>query len=526
MISDKRKLPILIPNHLQNKIATHSNLKYRAIGLLMLDASCRPLEAVRIQAKHLDFETMKVTIQCAKKKPGKLVYREVKMTKRLMHALAEHWKSIKELKPDTYLFPSRNKAVTNTPHLQAKQVHRWFKRNIGVMPKQCRHTFASKIVNETKDIRMAQKLLGHENQSTTEVYLHIPQAELDRSIEAIEYQTKFQKIKEYLFPSKPVYVTPMDNGITKFHIGREVELRKLAELKRKKVNVVIIGEHGVGKTHLLENIPADEFTLRIDDLQATKRAIKGLIMELLSRMPEMANMLYAAQLKKAGVDLLDAKETLEAVQALREETIGKVISRDSIHNLIELAKKITEVQKWTIIIDDVTNMGRNGVIALEKLKNHFHIIMAARQVKIVYQSAVSNFQRVELKPLSRGQALDLVQKLSYKFMDRIEDYELYKSHIWEQTGGNPLYIYELADRYRKENEIDNQTIRDINHTSGLKEVNLFTLFIGLVACTTALRYIGKANGGDQGPWYLIAGIGMVFLFFGREMMRYGKRKFV
>ena len=71
--------------------------------------------------------------------------------------------------------------------------------------------------------------------------------------------------------------------------------------------------------------------------------------------------------------------------------------------------------------------------SLEKLKNHFHIIAAARQIKIAHASFLSNFQKVELGPLKRAECLKLISHLSRGFRHRIEDYETFKNHIIEQV---------------------------------------------------------------------------------------------
>ena len=48
-----------------------------------------------------------------------------------------------------------------------------------------RHTFATRLYRHTKDLRLVQRALGHRYLSTTQVYLHVADSELEAAIEAI-----------------------------------------------------------------------------------------------------------------------------------------------------------------------------------------------------------------------------------------------------------------------------------------------------------------------------------------------------
>ena len=215
------------------------------------------------------------------------------------------------------------------------------------------------------------------------------------------------------------------------------------------------------------------------------------------------------------------------IQLLTDEAeINKVVTKNSVPHLINLLLKTTERDEYTLIIDDITSVTPSGVTALDKLKNHFHIIAAARQVKMSQASFLSNFQKLTIDPLSRIEATQLIVQSSKPLKNRIEDYESYKNHIYEQTGGNPLFINELIDRFSKEPIISIDHIRDIRHTAALREIDMSIPIVIMISSLMILRYIGGEFEDDSGAFRLFGGIFMLFALFSRSIFNYGKRKWV
>jgi len=362
-----------------------------------------------------------------------------------------------------------------------------------------RHTCATKVVNEGNDIRVAQQLLGHASVATTEIYLHIEQEKVRRAISSIEQIPFYVKFYRRFFPLKQVHLLPTTEGMTQFHIGRRKELKKLADLREKKVNIYLTGPQGIGKSHLLDNLRG-EHILRLDEFSG-KKALANLLLILLDGDKEQVrDMLYADR-----------------------GDLGKVLYKESIKRLTELAIQITEKNEYTIIVDDATGITNTGVRIMEKLKNHFHVIVAARMVKIDKGSFLSNFERIELTTLSRVEAIELINLASRPLMDRIEDYEAYKNHIWESCNGNPLFTLEMIDRYSKEYDISLEVIKDIEHTTALKEIDMTLPVIIAISSLMVLRYIGRELDDDSGAFMLFGGLFMIFALFARPLAKLGKR---
>ncbi len=485
--------------HQKKLLQATTSKKYQAIILLMLDGGLRVSEVVKLQCQHISFSQNQITIEFQKKT------RTVPLTQRLLKSLADYWQTLPDSNPENYLFPAGKNS--KTPHLGRKQV--WKKINLlskgSVNPTMLRNTFAHRIVQENK-LSIAKELLGNPSIEVTEKHLQISIDQKETAIESIEQDSLITRLYRKLFPLPTIDIIPTEIGITNFHIGRKMEMQKLHDFGKKKINLLITGEQGVGKTHLLDNYQ-DGNLIRIGDLSTTKRMIAGLLLHLFETDKEaIAKTIYEKQLNKNDMDTL--------------------VYRETIKRMTELLIQITEQYEYTLLIDDVTRIPPTGVLALEKLKNHFHIICAARRIPIAKSSFLTNFERIELQPLSRPESIELINRVSQPILPKIEDYETYKNHIFENTNGNPLFMIEMIERYSKEPEITLEVIRDYRHTSALKEFDFSLVLVILLSSLMVLRYISGELGDDSGAMRLFGGIFLMFALFARNIFRAGVRKYV
>lgn len=507
------KTDIKLPSQGQvDLILSRSNTKYRLIILLMMDAGLRVSETVQLQVKHIDFQRKELHIRSLKKRK-KETYRTIPMTSRILNAMADYWPKLKDRTPEAYLFPSGKGA--KQPHLNRKTVWKRIKKYSGktVHPHMLRHFFGTNLREHGVDIDTAKELLGHASRTTTEIYWHVKHDEKKRAIEAIDERPNLlMRINQSLFgrrrpaPRPEVQITPMQHGLTDFHVGRQKELDTLYDLSNKQVNTLIIGPQGIGKSHLLDNYNHEKI-IRVDDLRQPRRVMGGLLLELFyGEKEEILKMLT-----RIGCE---------------DDFINKVANRESIKRLCELAIDVTQPKEYTIVIDDLTDITKMGVRILEKLKNHFHIIAAARKVKIEFRTCFTNFQRLELKPLSRIETIEMIDRLSTELLPRIEDYEAYKNRIWEDTQGVPLYVIEMIDRLGREPRISTQVTDQVKHSASKQEIDFSVPLLIAFSSLIALRYLGPELGDQAGPFRFIAGVALVVALFSRSIFRTLKRKFL
>jgi site-specific recombinase XerD len=153
---------------------------------LMLKAGLRASEATALRPENVDLMS------------GKLVVREGKGAKdrtlwvgeELLGELQE-WTGRRNKKTgeSEFLLPTSKGTQVATSHLR-RSVKR-YTRDAGieevyrVSPHTLRHTFATRLYRETSNIRMVQKALGHSDLSTTMIYTHVVDEELEGAMKEL-----------------------------------------------------------------------------------------------------------------------------------------------------------------------------------------------------------------------------------------------------------------------------------------------------------------------------------------------------
>jgi site-specific recombinase XerD len=88
-----------------------------------------------------------------------------------------------------FLLPTRKGTEVATSHLRRSVKRYAQKAEIEevdrVSPHTLRHTFATRLYRETSNIRMVQKALGHSDPSTTMIYTHVVDEELEGAMKEL-----------------------------------------------------------------------------------------------------------------------------------------------------------------------------------------------------------------------------------------------------------------------------------------------------------------------------------------------------
>lgn len=481
-------------------------IKHKVIVLLMLDAGLRITEACSIKCKNFDFKNRNITIQSAKKRGAKHL-RTIPISNRLYQAIGEYLKESNiAIDSNSYLFPSKNSSLG---HLSRKTMWEALdlirkKTNIAALhPHALRHSFATHHLSAGSSLAEIKTMLGHQNFNTTLIYAEIPTEELRDRVNAVTAPPLpwYKKLYSFLVPGKREQLINIDFTESYFSVGRNEELLNLNQNINRNINTLLIGTIGSGKSHLLKNITTNKKVLRLDDSDNIKKSLSQIL-------------LYLFQEKETVLAVLWKDFTLEE--------INKKIQRENVIHLCDTITASVPAFEYCLIIDDITSITPTSKKVIERLKDTFVIVAAAREIKAVNTSFIWNFEKIEVKNLPRRDALKLIVQLTNNL--EVSDKEMFWSHIYDQTNGNPRAISEIINRYKKEPFLDTQTIREIRHSGALPEIDMTWIVIVSLGLLTCLRFLSREM--DEPALRFVGSIAMILLFLVRPLMANFKRKFV
>jgi hypothetical protein len=502
------QIDYLTPEKSDELITKIKNVKHKVLILLMHDAGLRVSEAVSLRISDFDFRKRVINVKTLKKrrkKNSKRSDRPIPISTRLYNALAEYLK--KESISDGWLLPSpKNEGEHLTRFAASQMLIRFKKKNPGfhgLHPHTLRHTFATNLLANKTDLTAIRDLLGHEDIRTTTIYTHTPLEVVRQQIE--KSAQKEQSLKDRVlawFKPEEVELKINIGQANSFLVGRRDELAQLQTNIQKNINTIVLGGIGTGKSTLLENISTEKKVLHIDDTSDFKKTLINALMHLFEHD------------KEAVMQLMYPKHTLETVRIPLTK-----------HSMVSLAKTlidITDRYEYVLIIDNVDRITPRVVKVLEVLKDHFTIITTAREVALNKGSFLWNFETIKLLPLSRSESLELIHRLAYDV--ELEDAELFRNHIWEQSDGNPRVIFELVERYRKEAFVTNDVVRQVRHYGALPEWDLSFMILLVLGGLAILRYLAHETG--DASLRFIGGVAMILLIVFRQFFTKTKRKFI
>lgn len=147
---------------------------------VMLNCGLRSAELVALRVKHLDFKEGSLFVEQGKGKKDRIVYPSKAVLRWLKQFIGKKGQ-------DEPVFQTRNGTPVQTRYLREMVARLKKKAKIEkrVYPHLLRHTCATNLYRNTKNIVMVQQALGHSDIRTTQIYTEVTNDELRKAMRAL-----------------------------------------------------------------------------------------------------------------------------------------------------------------------------------------------------------------------------------------------------------------------------------------------------------------------------------------------------
>ena len=280
----------------------------------------------------------------------------------------------------------------------------------------------------------------------------------------------------------------------------QTEHSKLLENIQKAQHTLLIGDIGIGKTHLLRQVQSQrDKTIYIESVSPFKSAS----LEILQTLHENGDL----QIKGMDVEYLNPEELL------------KKLKRLNIKELLDANQKNLSGKGYVLLLDHLETATPSMEKKIEAWMKSTPVVGAANKLKYSLKKLWWRFEQIEIPPLTKDDS----KQLLWQLIDRnsIADAEFLESKILTQANGNPLAIKELADKAMREENLTADNIRQLKHQAGTRFIDITPVFFIIGALAVATRFV--ALGMNSTELYILAGVACSF-FMGVRYFLYRSMK--
>jgi hypothetical protein len=284
--------------------------------------------------------------------------------------------------------------------------------------------------------------------------------------------------------------TPTDPRNDPLFLGREQELRQIIENIHSGTHTLIVGEKGIGKSALiaqalavfLGRVRKIDLSMRLDSLEARRlrrKRLAGVTMFLIENasplgdcLREIAEQIWRHQFLPMPDHL---KSESDWIPVRRWFTgLGRVGQQDVIWG--SLRRQSAPI---LIVFDSLDRVTPAHQQFLEPLFSMATIVAASSRLNEAFhfKKVWSSFSRIDLQPLPKEIALELVNSLIDNHRIRPSDRELFVREVLKSSAGNPFHIRNIVWHSSRQRTLDEAEIRSYRRIEEGAYFNMGPIYI-------------------------------------------------
>ena len=174
LAKNKGKLPIVLnKEEINSMLDATLNLRHRLVLMFLYYTGMRLNEIVNLKWEDLDFQRGTIHLKTAKGEKERVIF---------FHEKLKNFIGYFNLRKDGFIFLSNlsKKYDKRTIQLIVRNAAKKAGINKRATPHTLRHSFATHLLEAGADIRHIQKLLGHANLQTTQIYAHVANKDIKK----------------------------------------------------------------------------------------------------------------------------------------------------------------------------------------------------------------------------------------------------------------------------------------------------------------------------------------------------------
>ena len=347
-----------------------------------------------------------------------------------------------------------------------------------------RNTFAVRLFAKEVSIDNAANILGISSPKALRRYVKAAQMAKEGRVpkEELEKLDKRPKIVQQISklidrkPKEAKVIEPvLPDSKEQLTVGRESIINNIRENLSKECSTILIGDVGMGKTHLLKLIVAEGNYLYLDSPTPIKQFLQKVCEKYCpdwsERLPNQARS--------------SAKEIVDLLANVLKE-------RD---------------KKEIVVIDGLDKLKASDIDSFLGLLDCFIVLGAADKTSDKLKQIWWKFRRIDLPPLSGDAEKALIKHLATGLT--ITDYNLLETRILSLAGGMPLAIVEMVNQIKGRPVVNKEDIRDLYHDAGVRYRDWTRVLFVFWGVAMISRFI--ALGVHSFENYILAGFGMALI---------------